>query len=143
MKYAILTLVFVFCISCANQNTIEKDKQEILTLLDAQQKAWNENNLEAFMNGYLKSNDLIFYSGGKLKYGWQNTLTSYKKSYPDSSYTGTLKFEIVNISPINSGAYWVMGEYHLNREKGIANGTFMIIFKKIKGEWKIIADSSC
>ncbi|TFG89432.1 MAG: DUF4440 domain-containing protein, partial [Candidatus Atribacteria bacterium] len=26
---------------------------------------------------------------------------------------------------------------------GNADGIFMIIFKKIKGEWKIIADTSC
>jgi len=36
-----------------------------------------------------------------------------------------------------------MGEYHLTRNVGDANGVFMIIFKKINGEWKIIADTSC
>ena len=36
-----------------------------------------------------------------------------------------------------------MGRYHLARDQGEAEGTFMIIFKKIKGEWRIVADMSC
>ncbi len=35
-----------------------------------------------------------------------------------------------------------MGEYHLKRNVGNATGIFMIIFKRIEGEWKIIADTS-
>jgi hypothetical protein len=47
------------------------------------------------------------------------------------------------ISKISSDSYSVMGAYHLKREVGDANGVFLIIFKKIAGEWKIIADMSC
>jgi len=36
---------------------------------------------------------------------------------------------------------WV--NYHLTRNIGNAKGTFMVIFKRIYGEWKIVADSSC
>jgi hypothetical protein len=36
-----------------------------------------------------------------------------------------------------------MGAYHLTRKIGDASGVFMIIFRKIKGEWKIVADTSC
>ena len=36
-----------------------------------------------------------------------------------------------------------MGQYHLKRSVGDANGVFVIIFKKIDGEWKIVADMSC
>jgi hypothetical protein len=47
------------------------------------------------------------------------------------------------ISKISKDSYSVMGAYHLKREVGDANGVFLIIFKKIAGEWKIIADMSC
>ena len=53
------------------------------------------------------------------------------------------KFKINDISKIKEEAYFVMGEYYLTRKVGNANGVFMIIFKKIDGEWKIIADTSC
>ena len=137
-------LIAVACMAaCTPKNNMEQERKEILALLNQQQKDWSNNDLEAFMEGYWKSDSLFFYSGGKLNAGWQNTLSSYEKKYPDLSYSGNLKFNIVKISPITTGAYFVMGEYYLNREVGDAKGTFMIVFKRIDGEWKIIADSSC
>lgn len=143
MKNIIIILSIILLVSCATKNDYEADKKEIKDILNQQQKHWSNNNLEGFMQGYWKSDSLHFYSGAQLKSGWQTTLDSYRKGYPDKSYSGTLKFEIAKIAPINNDAYYVMGEYHLTREVGNANGTFMIIFKRIDGEWKIIADSSC
>jgi hypothetical protein len=143
MKNIIIILSIILLVSCATKNDYEADKKEIKDILNQQQKHWSNNNLEGFMQGYWKSDSLHFYSGAQLKSGWQTTLDSYRKGYPDKSYSGTLKFEIAKIAPINNDTYYVMGEYHLTREVGNANGTFMIIFKRIDGEWKIIADSSC
>ena len=56
---------------------------------------------------------------------------------------GKLNFTIDAVSKIEKDSYYVMGQYHLARTIGDAHGTFMIIFKKIDGLWKIIADSSC
>jgi hypothetical protein len=36
-----------------------------------------------------------------------------------------------------------MGTYFLSREVGDANGVFMVVFKKINDEWRIVADMSC
>jgi hypothetical protein len=111
--------------------------------MDAQQEAWSSGDLEGFMEGYWKSDSLKFYGSGGITYGWQNTLDNYMKRYPGEAYSGTLKFKINDISKIAADAYFVMGEYYLTREVGDANGVFMIIFRKIDGEWKIIADMSC
>lgn len=143
MKAILILFTTVILCSCTIKNNIEQDHKEIMNIIKQQEEDWNNNDLEGFMEGYWKSDSLHFYSGTKLKSGWQTTLDSYLKNYPDRSYSGTLGFKIAKISAINSGAYFVMGEYHLKREVGNANGTFMIIFKKINGEWKIIADSSC
>lgn len=143
MKYSLLLLTLIALVSCSKKNTIDQDTKEIRDILNQQQKDWSKNNLEGFMDGYWKSDSLLFYSGTKLKSGWQTTLNSYKKNYPDASYSGTLDFKIAKIAPIANDAYFVMGEYYLTRDVGNANGTFMIIFKKINGTWKIIADSSC
>lgn len=95
------------------------------------------------MQGYWKSDSLTYYSGGKITNGWQTTLDNYKKGYPTAKESGKLDFQIDNITKINEDAYWVMGQYFLSREVGDTNGTFMIIFKRINGAWKIIGDSSC
>lgn len=143
MRAVLFVLVTTLLFSCASKSTIEQDHKEIMAILKKQQEDWSQNNLEGFMDGYWKSDSLFFYSNAKLNSGWQNTINSYKKNYPDASYSGTLNFDIVKISPISDNAHFVMGAYHLTREVGNASGTFMIIFKKIDGEWKIIADSSC
>lgn len=139
----IVLLISIVCslISCSS-NTEKEDKQAIVSILKAQEEAWSVNDIDTFMEGYWKSDSLKFNGAAGLKYGWQTTLDNYKERYPTKDHTGTLKFKINDISQINSESYFVMGEYHLTRNLGDANGVFMIIFKKINGEWKIIADTS-
>lgn len=136
---------FILCIlcSCQNSNTESEDKAAIKNIMAIQQEAWNKHDLEGFMEGYWKNDSLKFYGSRGITYGWQNTLDNYKKGYPTKAESGTLKFVINDVSKIETESYWVMGEYHLTRPVGNANGTFIIIFKKINGEWKIVADMSC
>ena len=119
------------------------DETAIKKVMSDQQKAWNSYDLEGFMESYWKSDELKFYGSGGITHGWNNTLARYKKSYPSKEHTGTLNFVLNEISKINEDSYYVMGEYHLERSLGNADGIFMIIFKKIDGQWKIIADTSC
>ncbi|RSK41882.1 YybH family protein [Mangrovimonas spongiae] len=126
-----------------NNNKQATIKANILSVMKAQEKAWNNHNLEGFMQGYWKSDSLKFYGSQGITYGWENTLNNYKKGYPTKAESGTLKFVINTITPIEDNSYYVMGEYHLTRPVGNANGVFLIIFKKINGKWKIVADMSC
>lgn len=144
MKAFFTCALLFLVISCnTTKPTVNEDLAAIRSILDQQQKAWSANDLEGFMAGYWKSDELTYFSRGKITKGWNTTLTNYKRNYPTPKETGTLQFEIANITQINADAYWVMGSYFLTREAGDANGTFMIIFKRINGEWKIIGDSSC
>lgn len=140
LLFTFFTLLLFF--SCATSNEAQ-EKKEILSIMDAQQKAWSKHDLEGFMQGYWKSDSLKFYGSNGVTLGWEKTLSNYKKGYPTAEHSGKLNFKINDISKINEGAYFVMGEYHLTRKVGDANGVFMIIFKKINGEWKIVADTSC
>lgn len=143
MKKIIVLLSIVLLSSFLPKPSISDDEKEIRKVLDDQRIAWNAHDLEGFMKGYWKSDDLKFYGSNGVTYGWDNTLDRYRKAYPSKDHTGTLKFVIKDISSIENGSYYVMGEYHLQRKVGDANGIFMIIFKKINGHWKIIADTSC
>ena len=139
-----LLALFVACKEEATQTVSEEtEKQEILSVMKAQEEAWSNHNLEGFMQGYWKNDSLKFYGRNGITFGWQKTLDNYKKGYPTKEHSGTLTFKVNDISKITNGAYSVMGEYHLKRAVGDANGVFMIIFKKIQGEWKIITDTSC
>ncbi|WP_317046072.1 YybH family protein [Aquimarina sediminis] len=145
MKYLFILWLVIGLTSCNQKvNSDEKsDKQQIISILKAQEQSWSNHDLEGFMEGYWKSDSLKFYGSKGLTYGWNNTLTNYKKRYPTKAHTGKLSFVINDISRIDNESYFVMGEYHLKRSAGNANGVFMIIFKKINGNWKIIADTSC
>jgi hypothetical protein len=137
-----LLLIFVSISTYAQEKVEDREKEAIKAVLTLQQNAWNNYDIETFMEGYWKSDELKFYGAGGVIKGWQSTLERYKKSYPSKAHFGKLNFVLQDISKINNGAYSVMGEFHLTREVGNANGIFMLIVKKIEGDWKIIADTS-
>ncbi|MEM9141822.1 MAG: nuclear transport factor 2 family protein [Bacteroidota bacterium] len=143
MKIRFLFLVILTCISCNPTKSQEADILAIRELLEAQAVAWSKNDLEGFMEGYHNTEDLVFFGSGGVRRGYTATLERYKESYPTQAHTGTLTFTFHDITRISADAYWVMGEYHLTREAGDAQGTFMIVLKRIDGQWKIIGDSSC
>ena len=146
-------IVFFVLFNCQQKTQPIVEKPEVMTqdeavkgiraVLSEQTKAWNAHDLEGFMEGYWKSDSLKFYGSNGLTLGWDKTLENYKKGYPTPAESGVLTFVINDISQIEPQAYWVMGEYHLERERGNADGVFLIIFKYIEGEWKIVADMSC
>lgn len=140
-KLILLLLLPAFCFSQEKEWTGEQ--QEIRKVIEKQRNDWNNYDLEAFMEGYWNSDELKFYGSNGVTYGWKNTLERYKNGYPTKEHTGELNFVVREISRIEKGSYYVLGEFHLTRSVGDADGIFMIIFKKIKGEWKIIADTSC
>ena len=142
MKHIYLLALICFSLNSFAQSEVE-DKRAIREVLDTQRIAWSNNDLEGFMKGYWKNDSLKFYGSRGLTRGWQQTLDNYKKGYPTKADSGTLSFTIDDISKIDEGSYWVMGQYYLKRTVGDANGVFLIIFKKINGEWKIVADMSC
>ena len=143
MRKLLFLFATILTLSSCSTSTEEQDKKEILAIMDVQQIAWSKHDLEGFMKGYWKSDSLKFYGSNGITYGWDKTLANYKKGYPTPDHSGTLKFKINAITKIEKESYYVMGAYHLTRKVGDANGVFMIIFKKIKGEWKIVADTSC
>ena len=68
----------------------EGDELAIREVLEYQQNCWNEGDLDCFMEGYWKSDNLVFIGSKGLTYGWQKTLDNYKKSYPTKEAMGKL-----------------------------------------------------
>jgi ketosteroid isomerase-like protein len=140
MKHLLLAVLLLSTIHCAAQT---KDEQSILSILDAQTKYWNAGDLENFMKGYWKSDSLMFIGKSGVTYGYNNTLENYKKGYPTRDAMGILKFNILKVEKISADAFFVVGKWHLTREKaGDVQGHYTLLFKKIKGEWVIVADHS-
>lgn len=117
-------------------------RAEIRKVLVAQQKAWNEGNLEGYMQGYWNHDSLTFVGKRGVTRGWKNTLDNYKKSYPDKAAMGKLELQVLSIKILGSDLAFVVGKWDLERVSGNAGGHFTLLMRKIKGRWVIVADHS-
>ena len=145
-----LFIAFSVCIvlhSCKQNESIpfdeKSDKAEIESILNAQSHAWNEGSIEKFMFAYLNSEELCFIGSRGITKGWNTTLYNYQKAYPDLDAMGQLSFEVLDLKNITEGSYYMVGRYTLKRKEDMPTGIFMLIWKKVEGEWKIIADQTC
>jgi len=139
MKTPFLALLLFISSSVFAQSNA---RENILKTMHLQEKAWNEGNLEAFMEPYWKSDSLMFIGKSGVTYGWQKTLDNYRKGYPDKAAMGILKFDILQTKELSSDCCFVVGKWHLSRVAGNLSGHFTLIFRRIKNEWVIVADHS-
>jgi ketosteroid isomerase-like protein len=119
-----------------------KAESAIIEVLHKQDEAWNNGNIEAFMQTYWKHDSLMFIGKSGVTYGWLNTLNNYKKGYPDTMAMGKLHFDLIQIKKLSRKYYHVVGKWHLTRSIGNLEGHFTLLIQKIKGRWYIIADHS-
>jgi ketosteroid isomerase-like protein len=141
MKKLLLLLITFYSFTTEAQT--QKDKNQILSILDRQTKAWNNGNVDEFMIGYWESDSLMYIGKSGITYGYKPTLASYKKNYPNKSAMGTLKFDIMKVDFISEDACFVVGKWHLTRpEKGDVGGHYTLLWRKMKGNWVIVADHS-
>jgi len=140
MRLIISTLVTLFLfsggVSAAGNNT----ETQIRQVLSDQQQAWNNGNLEQFMQGYWQSEKLRFASGNSFRFGWHTTLANYQKNYPDRATMGKLTFEIIEVKTLGQQHALVFGRWHLQRDSDTPNGLFSLTFEKISGHWRITQD---
>lgn len=140
------TMLTILLISYAGldfaQLSSSHEKDIIMNVLQKQVMAWNDGNIEEFMEGYWKSDSLKFIGKKGLTMGWENTLGNYKKSYPDTKAMGKLEFEFVSTELLSPDAALVIGKWKLIREADQPQGYFSLIMKKIDGYWLIVADHS-
>jgi len=139
--FLILTLSLISIPEIYSKSFRDNDPEKSMrNVLDNQVKAWNNGDMEQYMNGYWKSDSLRFIGKNGIKYGWQNTLNNYKKSYPDKATMGVLKFDILSVELLSNDKGFVIGKWEIKQEKGVINGIFSLLFKEIKGNWVIICD---
>lgn len=100
-------------------------------------------DIPGFMKGYWESDSLMFIGKSGITYGYAQTLANYLKNYPSKEEMGKLIFDIKKVNMLADDAYFVIGKWHLKREqKGDLSGHFTLLFRKLKGQWVIVADHS-
>lgn len=146
VKHIIMKSVFLFisitAIVISSASAQNADEKAILTILDDQVHYWNKGDLDNFVKGYWKNDSLMFIGSKGVIYGYENTLNRYKQSYSDTAKMGKLTFTILHVNKLSPDVYFVVGKFFLKRTVGDAEGHYTLVFRKIKGEWKIVSDHS-
>jgi ketosteroid isomerase-like protein len=113
---------------------------EIQSVLRMQQNAWNQGDIDRFMDGYAHSRDTVFISEGTVSRGWETVRDSYREKYSDRTKMGLLTLsdlEIVSLSPDSAVA---LGRWKLQRAKERPHGRFTLIFRRLPEGWRIVHD---
>jgi len=140
----LLAMVATLSVAAWAEDAGDVGRRAIRNVIDAQQSAWNRQDLEGFMAGYWKSPELTFFSGAHESQGWQAALDRYKKSYQSAGHEmGKLEFTNVRIEMLGRNAAFVRGEFHLTMSDGkTPHGLFTLVFRKFPEGWKIVHDHS-
>ncbi len=118
----------------------ESPQSEISAVLNMQQEAWNHGDIDAFMQGYWRSDETIFVSGDEITRGWQKVLDRYKKKYSDRAKMGTLTFSNLEITSLSDDSAVALGSWKLKRTNDEPRGRFTLIFRRFPEGWKIVHD---
>ncbi|WP_224487838.1 YybH family protein [Robertkochia flava] len=143
MKFKVLILwLFLGPLTLVNaqESLKESDKNAIEAVLKMQEEAWNTADIDAFMEGYWKSEDLAFVGSGGGVFGWEATKARYQKNYPDAAAMGELRFEIIKMQQVNEGVAQVIGKFILDRENETLSGFFTLVWRKFGDQWRIVSD---
>lgn len=126
----------------AQSDRITTAEIEVRKILSDQEIAWNKGDLINFMKGYWDDENLVFVGSKGPTFGYQNTLASYQRGYPNKIAMGKLHFDILHVNSWDDKTLQLIGKYTLTRSKDQPTGFFTLLFRKINGNWKIVSDHS-
>jgi uncharacterized protein (TIGR02246 family) len=115
-------------------------EQAIRNLLRQQVEAWNHGDIDAFMNGYARSDKTTFVSGDDVHRGWNVVLQRYKARYPDKARMGKLTFRDLEVHTLSPDAAIATGRWQLQRAKDTPHGRFTLILRHLPEGWRIVHD---
>ena len=137
------TLALAGSLLAACTATSVTDATAIEAVLHRQQSAWNRGDIETFMaEGYWRSAQLSFYSGGRVSKGFDSVLAGYIRRYREGgAETGQLEFSELDIDVLGADAAVVRGRWDVDfAAKTDVGGLFTLIFRKTDGAWRIVHD---
>jgi ketosteroid isomerase-like protein len=111
-----MSILSATAIAATNQPSDAAIVADIRSVIQAQQEAWNRGDIDAFMNGYARSDKTVFV-GGDVKRGWQNVLDYYKTKYSDREKMGVLSFADMEVTSVAPDAAMVLMRWELKLEK--------------------------
>lgn len=117
------------------------DRAAITSVLDQQIAAWNRGDLASYMEGYARSEALIFTSGGNVRRGWQKAFDHYQARYAtDPRAMGVLSFTVDSIDPVGADGAVVLGRWNLTGTANSGRGVFTLVMERRPEGWRVVHD---
>ena len=126
--------------SPASDAATRQSGAEIRAVLQAQQEAWNRGDLDAFMNGYARSESTVLVSDDTVTRGGKSARDRYKIKYRSRAKMGKLRFSDLDIQSLGNEAAVVLGRWALKRANGVTQGHFTLVFRRTPDGWRIVHD---
>jgi ketosteroid isomerase-like protein len=117
-----------------------KSHEQIKDVLDRQVAAWNAGDIKGFMDGYWRSEELVFESPKGQTRGWQATLERYEKRYSTREKMGRLRFSGLEIHPTGAVTADVTGRWEVQTTVDRSSGAFILNFRRVDSRWVIVKD---
>ena len=141
MKTIVGIGIFLFsCLGFAQYAVKKSDSLAIVNILFQQQADWNAGDIDAFMEGYLKSDQLVFSGASGPIYGWEATRDRYKRTYSDRERMGVLKFDVLHLLALSETVVQLQGKFYLQRTSGDLQGFFTLNWILLNKQCYIISD---
>lgn len=135
-----ITILLIAMPVISQEKANNKTFDAVRAVIEAQRVAWNNGDVDGYMDGYERSPDIVFVSGDRVTHGWQTVRDNYKKGYDTREKMGQLSFTDLEFTSLGKDHVAVVGRWLLKRTNDEPHGRFTLIFKKTNKGWRIIHD---
>lgn len=139
----------LFAVPAVSQNgdqmfTATRQQLDVVKVILAQQNAWNNGDLDAYLSHYKNAPDTEAVLANLVR-GIDAIRGAYKQNFPNKDSMGTIEDTDIDVRALGDNYALATGKYHLNRPKksgGAIDGSFMELFEKTPNGWQIIFSQS-
>jgi uncharacterized protein (TIGR02246 family) len=130
--------------SKSNLDTINQQKvagapdseKEIYDQMMKMVDAWNRHDLDAYLDGFLRSDDILLVVEGETIRGWDLLSKAFHSGYPNPREMGTVTVDRMQVQMLAPDLGSVLVWYSVVFPKKKQFGTDTIIVKKVPEGWR-------
>lgn len=120
--------------------TATREQLDVTKVVLAQEKAWNQGDLEAYLKFYKDAPETEAILNGPV-HGFSAIRGALHASFPSRDSMGTLEQSSVEVKELGPSFALALGHYRLLRSRkngGDAEGNFTEVFEKTESGWKLV-----
>ncbi len=124
--------------ACTIVTDREADMAAIRSVLEQQERAWDQGDIPGFMEGYAQ--EVCFVNSKGTTCGREAVTANYARSYPDKEAMGDLSFSVGEVLPTGTDHAWCTGTWTLFRSSDTIGGGFTLLWQRTPDGWRILRD---